>query len=253
MNTVSTFNFELSPAELAWLGGAFGHRRLPLPGPLPADEASRRAAQDALQARRLIRRVPGQGWQVDRLPAALVSWMAAAGRTLDVEAHTRAGGLRRARCFCKGQAQLWVAWDDAGYHFDILPDLAALGNFLPGWLGGSAPEPAPDPVQYVFPQPLVILPAAWTDAARAGRMLAAAGLPSGETPALQAWAETLAWIAAFTPLALEGEAPQAGTQTFLCGGRRGVWLGNAEAAAEESVRFTPLHPAEIHTALRNLM
>lgn len=242
----TAFHFQLSPAELHWLAGAFGQTRLPLPDdPLRALPPVQREAQlmqalASLQTRGLIRRAPGLGWQVDRLPAALVRWMGAAEWMLAAEIHTREGISRRAGIFNEQTAGMSVTLEGSAYRFVLYRDFDALIAGLLAWLGASFADPAPAAPTYTLHQPLTILRAAWQDAALAAKMLKRTGLSPKETKAALAWLESLQWAAALTRLHLEAQRPQAEAEAILCADGQRVWAGLGAGDESGALSLKPI-------------
>lgn len=201
MNNSSAYRFTLSPAELHWLCGSFGYMQLPLPADTFAKltfnekEAELRSAQDLLQRRGLIQRVPGQGWQVDRVPAAAVRMLGSGANRFNFEMIKRSGATRHAQIVADTDIYMRVTLEDDSYHFLFSADKAPLVDELLNWLGASTPHPQPAFTAYTLPQPMTFLPIAWTDPALATKILKTHGQKTKEIKTALAWAETLDWVA----------------------------------------------------------
>jgi hypothetical protein len=131
-----TFHFELTLDELNWLAGAFGIASLPLPvhahqetAPAQLLEGQKRGHASLLR-RGLIQSSPGFGWQVDRLPAAFVQWMATATSMLRLENMQKDGMKNVWHVFTSGDQALSVEIVEHDVNFILYKSHAALKKWL---------------------------------------------------------------------------------------------------------------------------
>lgn len=143
--TPNSFSLELTPAELAWLAGAFGQTRLLLPEPplqrLLDDELAAELAtgQISLAQRGIIQRVVGAGWQVDPALAAIVQMLGSPERTLSLLRLSRSGEESRAMAYRAGGMHLLLEMPPT-YRFTFCQDGKTLiERLLAGVESGSRP------------------------------------------------------------------------------------------------------------------
>lgn len=247
------FAFDLSRAELHWLAGAFGIASLPLPDIAPAglspaqSESRQKDGHASLLTRGLLRPSPGFGWQSERLPAALVQWIASAPSLLRLERLPKNGTPRRAHLFTRGDHGLSLGMDGDTARFVIYESLPLLREAALRWL--SLPAKAKASASHSIPQPLTFLPAAWKDPQLAARILEEHGVKAVK-PTL-AWVASLEWIAALSVVKLEGRSNSILRQVVLCGDKKSTWGGEEE---ETKVSFVPMTAkgisAKIHEMLK---
>jgi len=249
---------KLSPLELHSLAGSFGIIRLPLlddplrhtPNSQLADDLKN--GMDSLESRGLVSRV-SSGWQVDRLPAAIVKWLGLASNMLVVDLQLRAGLSRRAQVFTQNDVCMQVSLEDGTYQFLFLPGCTVLSDHLLDWFGASFVDLKPGSVNYALSQPITILRAAWTNPALAGKMLKVTRLKSKEIKPLLTWAESLEWIVALNHIQLEGEEAGSKDQAILCGTRHGCWSGRVYGNTDDAVTLSPVTLDEIRDLIDHLL
>ncbi|OQY90392.1 MAG: hypothetical protein B6D38_03625 [Anaerolineae bacterium UTCFX1] len=224
------FQFDLSRAELFWLAGAFGISSLPLPDAtierLTHDQLEQRqkAGHASLLTRGLIRSSPGFGWQIERLPAALVQWISSAPSLLRLERITTDGAVRSLHLFTSDAQGLSLEMDGEIARFIIyqtrrhLQDAIMRGLSLPSKTKKTASV-------HKLPQPLVFLPTAWKDASLAARILKEHGLDSKSAKSALDWAVSMEWIAALSKVRIEGTGNAITEQFALCGEGKSIWGG----------------------------
>lgn len=250
----NVFTFDLSRAELYWLAGAFGIVSLPLP-----DNASLRISpvqQDSLQkdghasllTRGLLRPSPGFGWQVERLPAALVQWIASAPSLVRLERIARDGTTRRAHLFTSGEQGLFLKMDGDAAHFVIYKSLSFLREAALRWL--SLPQKMKSTAVKVqaLPQPLIFLPAAWKDPQLAARILEERGAKASKTTLN--WVSKLEWAAALSLVKLEGRRNSILRQFVLCGNENSAW---GEDEEEATASFVPMTMRRIDVKIAEIL
>ncbi len=254
----TSFDFPLSPAELHWLAGAFGLIRLPLPDdplrymPFSQREIELKKAVASLGARGLISQTSA-GYQVDRLPAAIIQWLGSAANMLKLDIHARSGIARRAQVFSREGMSMYVSLEEERFHFLFLPDGQAVSDYLLNQLGAAFLDPKPAAVKFAFSQPITILCAAWKDRVLAAKMLEVTHLKAKEIKPLLVWAESLEWVATLTQVQLEGKEAMEKSQTLLCGNKHGCWAGRVDSNPDEPVQFSSMNEKETRTLLESAL
>lgn len=248
------FAFDLSRAELHWLAGAFGIASLPLPDDAPAglspaqSESRQKEGHASLLTRGLLRPSPGFGWQAERLPAALVQWIASAPSLLRLERIPKNGTPRRAHLFTQGDHGLSLEMDGDSARFVIYESLPLLRNMALRWL--SLPAKAKASASHSIPQPLTFLPAAWKDPQLAARILEERGMNPKAVKSALAWISTLQWVGAVSQVKLEGRNNSILRQVVLCGDKKSAWGGEEE---ETKVSFVPMTAKGISAKIKEML
>ncbi len=225
-----TFQFDLSRAELFWLAGAFGISSLPLPDAtlerLTPDQLEQRqkAGHASLLTRGLIRPSPGFGWQVERLPAALVQWISSAQSLLKLERLSKDGSARALHFFTSDAQGLSLEMDGETACFIIYQTRRLLQDAI--MRGLSIPSKTKKTASvHKLPQPLVFFPTAWKDASLAARILKEHGIDSKSAKSALDWAVSIEWIAALSKVRIEGTGNAIAEQFALCGDGKSTWGG----------------------------
>lgn len=235
------FTFSLTLDELVWLSSAFGSDVPPLPLLTPPPSADPQAGLTSLQARGLIRPLGGARWQVDRLPAALIHWSAAAPTFLALQAHPRRGGKRRIHLFAIAGAGLWLEQDSddpQSIRFSLYDSRAGMLSAAARWVPLPSSEPG-DLALPPLPDPFSLLPLAWRDPAQAERVLETWGIAPQAVHQTLAWIATLTWAAELTVQQREGENTTPAPQWVLGGNERQAWGGIMHRSR---VPFRPFAP-----------
>jgi len=238
------YPFELSLAELHWLAGAFGIASLPLPEDAPAGlspaqmEARQKDGHASLLTRGLIRPSPGFGWQVERLPAALLQWISSAPSLLRLERIPQDGAAQRIHLFTAGDQGLSLEMDGDTARFAIFQTRRLLQESAVRWLalpaGAKKSTTAHD-----LPQPFTFLPTAWNDPALAARILKERGVNAKTAQSTLTWAVSLEWVIALSKVKLEGQRNVIASQFVLCGNAKSIWGGR-----DERTKVSFVHIAE---------
>jgi hypothetical protein len=255
----SAFRFQLSPAELHWLAGAFGLTRLYLPddpmrGLAPAQVQPRlNAGLTSLQARGLIRRLAPATWDVDRVPAGIIRWMGGAETIGLIDIHLRTGGSYATCVFTQGDAALAGSLRDKNYEFTIYPGRAPCFADLLGAAGAVFSDVAPDPQCWDVPQPGIVVRTTWKDAALAERMLRVAGLKPRQIKPLLAWMQTLQWLAVVNELDIHAERNLLRLRTVAGGDRHNVWNTNGALENDEMLSLVYTPRKQVTAMLHNLL
>jgi hypothetical protein len=254
-----SFHFELSPAELHWLSGAFGFMHLPL----TSDSISRlsleprkdaiRSAQDSLQHRNLIHRVPGQGWQVDRLPAAIVRWLGSATTTLLLDYYSHSQVPHQAQIFTESERIMHITVEEDKYCFLFLPDRQALIHYLLDQFGASLQNHEPAATKFTLPQPVTVFRSAWTDSALAAKMLKVIQFETKEIKSLLTWAGSLEWVVTLKQAQIEAKAAGKKRQAVLCGNEKGYWAGELDGDVDSPVTLSPVNMEKIRALIYSLL
>ena len=253
------FHFDLSPAELRWLSGALGILQLPLfddsffGSSLSAQQIMIREAQDSLQQRNLIRRVPKQGWQVDRTPAMIAQWLGSAASMLSIDIHTPSASTRHARVFVENETSMHVTVEKDRYHFSLAPSRVTMVDYILEQLGVSLLDMETAGEEYRLPQPITVLRSMWTDATLAAKMLRVARMASMDIRSLLAWGASLNWIVAFHPIQLSVEGSSSQTQAILCGSMRRCWSGYIDVRSDHVVTLSPIEMEAIRSLILNVL
>jgi hypothetical protein len=252
------FLLQLSPLELRWLAASFGILHLPVlddplrhvPNSQLTDEFKN--SMNSLETRGLVSRA-SSGWQVDRLPAAILKWLGSAAVMLVVDLHLRAGLSRRIQVFTQDDVCMLVSLEDGKYHFLFLPGRMASSDHLLDQFGASSADPEPAPANYTISQPVTILRTAWTNPALAGQMLKVSRFEPGMIESLLAWAASLEWIIALNRIQLEGEEAGSKDQAIVCGSSHGRWSGRVSGNADDAVTLSSIALNEIRDLIGCLL
>jgi len=254
MTADDAFPFDLSLDELHWLAGAFGIISLPLPDHAQPDLSRaqlvdrQRNGHASLLRRGLIQSSPGFGWQVDRLPAAFVQWMASATSMLRVECIEKDGAKSIMHAFTSSEQGVSVEITNGVAHFVLYKTRAALTKSLNVWLK-IPPKLEKSKETFSIPQPQTFIPVAWKDTKLAAKILANAGLSKKSKDILE-WSTTLDWLVVLSKLRINGESNETSTQFFLCASKDNQWGGNIE---KEMASFSPMAGAEANANIEKLL
>jgi len=229
------FPFDLSRAELHWLAGAFGIASLPLPpsGDAPSGlspsqmEARQKDGHASLLTRGLIRPSPGFGWQAERLPAALLQWIASAPSLLRLECIPKNGDARRIHFFTADAQGLSLEMHGDTARFVLFQTHRLLLDSAMRWLALPAGTKKSAFV-HELPQPLTFLPTAWNDPTLAARILKERGVNAKTAQSTLTWAVSLEWVIALSKVKLEGQRNVIANQFVLCGNAKSIWGGRDE-------------------------
>jgi len=233
MNAGAAYPFELSLAELHWLAGAFGISSLPLPRETfdgltpPQLEERQKTGHASLLTRGLIRPSPGFGWQVERLPAALLQWISSAPSLLRLERIPKDGAAQNLHLFTADDQGLSLEMDGDTARFVIYESLPILRDSAMRWLALPA-KIKKSAITHDLPQPLTFLPTAWNDPALAAHILRERGANAKTIKSTLAWAVSLEWVAALSEVKLEGQRNVLANQFVLCGNAKSIWGGRDE-------------------------
>jgi hypothetical protein len=235
--SAGVFYFDLSLAELHWLAGAFGISYLPLPDDamsgrtLSQLEAEQKNGHASLLTRGLVRPSPSFGWQVDRLPTAIIQWLASAQSLLRLEHIPKSGSTRRIHIFTMGEQGISVEMNTDTAHFTLYETRAMLIESMIQWLAIS-PATKKSKKNYQLPQPQTFLPAAWENLNLAETMLKTAGIAIKKDSIT--WINSLEYVASFSRLELSGGESKTVNQFTICGDKKSAWGGTSE---ENKVSF----------------
>lgn len=255
---LNSFQFDLSLDELHWLAGAFGITRLPLPEHAQAEMTHEQLLQEqrnghaSLLARGLIRPSPGFGWQVDRLPAAIVQWMATAASMLRVERIEKNGAGNTLHVFTSGEQALSVEIKDDSAQFTLYQSRAALKKSLKKWLNIPA-KSGKSKETFSIPQPQTFIPVAWKDPQLAAQILANNGL-SANSKTLIEWAASLRDLVVFCKMQINAEAGGTSEKFFLCKDGKSLWGGGVDQqeTANHFVMFSTMTLKELDAKINEM-
>jgi len=227
------YPFELSLAELHWLAGAFGISSLPLPDGIfdgltpPQLEQRQKAGHASLLTRGLIRPSPGFGWQAERLPAALLQWIASAPSLLKLERIPKNGATQSLHLFTADDQGLSLEMDGDTARFAIFQTRRLLQESAMRWLALPAKTKKSN-IFHDLPQPLTFIPTAWNDPTLAARILKERGVNAKTAQSTLTWAVSLEWVIALSKVKLEGQRNVIANQFVLCGNAKSIWGGRDE-------------------------
>jgi len=247
-----TFHFELTLDELNWLAGAFGVASLPLPdysrpetSPAQRIEGQKKGHASLLR-RGLIQSSPGFGWQVDRLPAALIHWMATATSMLRVERIDKEGGKQVMHIFTSDDQGLSVEMTGSDINFVLYKTQTALKKSLNGWLK------LPTKIEkakgaYSIPQPQTLFAAAWQNPALVEKMLVAA-VARSQVQLEAGWAKSIEAVCTLSKIHLNQTDHASNSQLFLCKDKKTLWAGIG-TEADEQVSFKTMTLRELNAKI----
>jgi hypothetical protein len=254
MNKKSIYTLDLARGELYWLAGSFGVTNLPIPDDawhglsMEAYEADVQKGNASLLARGLIRPSPGFGWQVDRLPSAIIQWLSSANSLLRVEFIPKNEPTRIAHFFTSGEQGLSVEIDTDAAHFTLYGSCAVLAEAILSWL--ALPTTAKNAEgTYQLPQPEAFLPAAWKNPKLSEKMLRAADiLVKGKD--ITTWINSLEYIVILNKVQMDGHRYQITDQFSVCGDKKLIWGGEVE---NKKVTFTPVPNKELNATIDKML
>lgn len=249
-----TFHFELTLDELNWLAGAFGISSLPLPdhiqpetSPTQLIEGQKRGHASLLR-RGLIQPSPGFGWQVDRLPAAFVQWMATATSMLKLERIEKKGTNKVMHIFTSDDQALFVKMTGSDVNFVLYKTRAMLKKSLnlsfqnPSKLSKSSGV-------FTIPQPQAFILVAWNDPLLAGKILANSGLSIGSEELFK-WTAALNWLGVLSKLNITGKLDGTSTPFCMCVSDENQWGGMLE---NEIVKFSPIAIKDVDAIIEKMI
>lgn len=248
------FHFELSLAELRWLAGAFSISRLPLPDETIGGRAfsqlelEQKNGHASLLTRGLVHASPSFGWQVDRLPAAIIHWLASAQSMLRLEYISKSGTTRRMHVFTVGEKGMCVEMNDESAHF-ILCDtrITCIGSVIQ-WLE-LFPTIKKAEKNYQLPQPQIFLPAAWKKPKLTEPMLKTAGIQAKVKETIS-WVKSLEILATISTIQLDEREFKYVRQFVFCADKKFTWVGNGEDVSK-IVSFVPMTIKELTATINN--
>lgn len=237
---LNSFQFDLSLDELHWLAGAFGITRLPLPEHNQEEMTHEQLLQKqrnghaSLLTRGLIRPSPGFGWQVDRLPAAIFQWMAAAGSMLRMEQIEKGGGKTYLHVFTSGEQALSVEIESNFAKFFLYKTHASLKESLQIWLKIPA-KSGISKNTFSIPQPQTFIPLVWKDPKLAAQILKNNGL-SVNSKLLIEWAASLKCLKTLSNIQINSEMSGCSEQFMVGNDEKTLW-GSGNSDQEKTNHF----------------
>ena len=251
-----TFQFQLTLAELSWLAGAFGMTSLPLPensistAARKFKQAESDQGSSSLLTRGLIRRSEGFGWQVDRLPSAIIRWFGTAESLLRVERIPKTGTACRMHIFTMNEQGMSVEMDADTVNFIFHETRSSLIDSLSKWLDLPASAKKTE-AAYQLPQPPIFIPAVWKNPKFAEDMLNTAGI-NVQVKETIAWVNSLETVAALSKVRLGGKENSLINQFVLCADNKFAWGGNG-GDNNENMSFVPMTMKKITTTINTLL
>jgi len=254
MNNNPIYTLDLARGELYWLAGSFGVTNLPVPDDawhglsMEAYEADVQKGNASLLARGLIRPSPGFGWQVDRLPSAIIQWLSNANSLLRLECIPKIGETRIAHYFTSGDQGLSVEIDTDVAHFTLYKSRAVLTEAILSWL--ALPTTAKNvEAAYQLPQPEAFLPAAWKNPKLSEKMLRAADiLDKGKV--ITTWINSLEYVVILNKVQVDGRIYNVIDRFSICGDKKLIWGGGLE---KEKVSFIPVLNKELTATIDKML
>lgn len=238
-----TFQFQLSLPELFWLAGAFGVIRLPLP-----ENSQTGATRHIMQAdldkgnvslltRGLIRQAPGFGWQVDRLPSAIIRWLSTADSLLRMDRFPKNGAVRCIHTFTMSEQGMSVEIEGDIAGFILYESRSLLLASLCEWLELPASSSKME-TSYRLPQPKTFIPAAWENPKLAEHILKTSD-DKAKVKETIAWVKSLETVAIISKVYMTGNENRLASQYIICGDKKLFW-GGASVGNNKKVSFVPL-------------
>jgi hypothetical protein len=236
------FGLVITLPELYWMAGVLGFMRLTLPmTPSTLSETQIQKAQESLSARGLIRRVPGAGWQVDRLTAFLVHWLGETERCAFLEIHRRDGKLQKAGLFQLNELSLMVLHDQENIEFILCSDNNALWSEWTRRFGiatGGADKGA-----YQLPELVQLIELAWRNPEAARRAFLIAGIPKAAGSAILTWIDSLKTAVLFTPFPAQSDSKL----LILCSDGKSAWIRSSDGTQKKE-KPDEFHPCSLEEA-----
>lgn len=249
------FQFDLSRAELFWLAGSFGISSLPLPDEIFKGltagqlELQQKAGHASLLTRGLIRPSPGFGWQVERLPAALVQWISSAPFLLRIERISKDGSMRSLHLFTSDAQGLSLEMSGDTARFIIYQTRPLLQNALIRWL--SLPLKIKKTASaHKLPQHHVFFPVAWKDSALAASILKEHKIDSKTANSTLGWATSIEWVVIMSKINTKGAGTAIVEQFALCGDGKSMWGGKED---EQYASFAYITAKTIGTKITEML
>jgi hypothetical protein len=255
----NTFHFDLSLAELSWLAGAFGIISLPLPLDALQDMTRPQLVEDqkkghaSLLTRGLIRPSPGFGWQVDRLPAAIVQWMTSANSILRVEYIEKKGTKNTIHIFTSGDQALSVEMNGDTANFILYKTHAALKKSLQTRLKIPI-KSQKSKEMFSIPQPQILIPVMWKDPNIAAQILENAGLAT-TSKALIAWAASQNWMGVVSKMQINDETIIVSDPLIICAAEKSLWscTNNTQEITDSTAMFFTLNWKELDAKMGEML
>ncbi|MCX6056695.1 MAG: hypothetical protein NTW69_00875 [Chloroflexi bacterium] len=255
-STSGTFQFQLTLAELSWLAGSFGMTRLPLP-----EKSLSMTTPQSVQAeldkgstsritRGLIQRSASFGWQVDRLPSAIIRWFSTAESLLRVERIPKNGTAHHMHIFTMDQQGMSVEMDGDSVTFIFHEARSTMIDSLWKWLNLPTFAKKTEAV-YQLPQPPIFIPAVWEDSKFVEEILKTAGIKVKVKETI-AWVNSLETIAVLSKVHLDGKEDSLINQFVICANKKFTWAGNG-GDNNENVSFVPMTMKKITTTMDDLL
>lgn len=235
-----TLHFELTLDELNWLAGAFGVASLPLPDHARPETSAaqlregQKKGHASLLRRGLIQSSPGFGWQVDRLPAALIQWMATATSMLRVERIEKEGKKQVMHIFTSGDQALSVEIADSLVNFFLYKSHDGLKRSLSAWLKLPTRIKKGNET-FSIPQPQTLFAAAWQNPDLIEKMLRVAGNRL-EVQNETEWVKSITAISVLSKIHLHQTDQSPNSHLFLCRDKTALWVG-AGTEADGPISF----------------
>jgi hypothetical protein len=237
-----SFRLAFSLPEMSWLAGILGFIRLNLPVPLPRLKDSQiREAQESLAERNLIQRMPGAGWQVDRLAAFLVHWLGEAERGAFLEIHRRGLELKKASLYQLKELFLMATCHPSDLEFILFSNEKKVWEEWTRRLGVAAGEAGKD--VYRFSESIPLIELAWRNPEAARRALSIAGIPKTAGSSTLAWIDSLRTAVLIAPF----PAPPDSKPLILCSDGKSAWMKSA-GNNEKKEKPDEFHPCSWNEA-----
>lgn len=256
---LNTYPFELSLAELSWLSGAFGIASLPLPMNTPQKLARFQLVEDqkkghaSLLARGLIQPAPGFGWQVDRLPAAIVQWMTSANSILRVERIEKNDAKFIMHIFSSGEQALSSEIEEDKAKFVLHKTRSSLIKSLKTWLKVPA-QIQKSKETFSIPQPQALIPVVWKDSQLAGNILENAGLSAGSNSLIE-WAKSQEYVSIVSKIQITGATIKVSDQLIIYTGEKSLWSGtnNTQEMTNSTVMFSTINWKDLDVKIGEML
>jgi hypothetical protein len=253
-----SFELELSPAELFWLGGVLGETRLSLPGnPLRDKSAEEIQAlmgkgQEVLQKRGLIRHRPGSGWEVERLLTLIIRWVAGTHTILSIDIHNHNGAFSQSAVYQLNKQSLMIRYSQEKYQCAIFQNQKALTGAVLDYFDFKG-ETRLGRKPLLIVEPWWLIPLAWQDASKCIPILRRNGYSLSDAKVVAEKLSGFNCVKVLSVLKTESEQPRAQARLILATDKHGYWIGQPSSTKSTQFLFTPAKSGEAVDSVNNFL
>ena len=246
---MDSFELELSPGELFWLGGVLGETRLSLPGNPFKDKSEEEIhalvmkGQEDLQKRGLIRPRPGSGWEMERLLTLIIRWVAETQTILSMDIHNHNGTFSQSAVYLLGQQSLMIRYSQEKYQCALFQNRKALieavlefFNFKEETRLGGKP--------LLIVEPAWLIPMSWRDISKCVPILMRNGYSLTDAKAAAEKLSGLNCVKVISVLKTENGQPRGEARLILATDKQGYWVGQPSGSKSSQFLFAPTKSEE---------